>query len=241
MSQTASQTLGVAIPRAAAPHGQLTYWLSIFFGSTIGRKIVMAATGVVLFGFVVGHMLGNLQVFLGPEKLNAYAHLLKSMGSLLWVVRIGLLAAVALHAWSATTLTLSNWRARPVGYRQTRYLESTYASRTMVWGGPLLATFIVYHILHLTVGSAHPAFDATDVYANVVRGFSVWPVSAVYIVAMLALGLHLYHGVWSMLQTVGLSHPRYDALRTVFSTVFAVVVAAGNISIPVAVLTGVVR
>jgi succinate dehydrogenase / fumarate reductase, cytochrome b subunit len=241
VSQTAAQAFAVAAPRAAARHGDLMYWLSIFFGSTIGRKLVMAVTGLVLFGFVVGHMLGNLQVFLGPEKLNAYAHLLKSMGSMLWMVRLGLLAAVALHAWSATTLTLSNWRARPVGYRRTRYLEATYASRTMVWGGPLLATFVVYHLLHLTVGSAHPGFDPTDVYGNVVRGFSVWPVAAVYIVAMLALGLHLYHGVWSMLQTVGLSHPRYDGLRTVFSTVFAVVVAVGNISIPVAILTGVVR
>jgi succinate dehydrogenase / fumarate reductase cytochrome b subunit len=241
VSQTAAQAFGVATPRAAGRGGDLVSWLSIFFRSTIGRKLVMAATGLVLFGFVVGHMLGNLQVFLGPEKLNAYAHLLKSTGSLLWVVRFSLLAAVALHAWSATTLTLSNWRARPIGYHRTRYLESTYASRTMVWGGPLLATFVAYHILHLTVGSAHPGFDATDVYGNVVRGFAVWPVSAVYIMAMLALGLHLYHGVWSMLQTVGLSHPRYDGLRTVFSTVLAVVVAVGNISIPVAILTGVVR
>jgi len=216
-------------------------WVSAFWGSSVGKKLVMAATGVVLFGFVVGHLLGNLQIYQGPEKINAYAHLLKSLGPLLWVVRLFLLTMVGLHIWAATALTLTSWKARPISYRQTRYQESSYASRTMRWSGPLLALFIVYHLLHFTTGDAHPQFDAALVYNNVVIGFSnVW-VSGFYILAMLALGLHLYHGLWSMLQSLGLSHPRYDALRRVFAAVFALAVVGGNISIPVAVLTGMVR
>lgn len=216
-------------------------WVLGFFGSSVGRKMVMAVTGVILFGFVVGHMLGNLQIYLGPEKINHYAALLKSTGGMLWAVRLGLLVAVGLHIWAATMLTLTSWSARPQGYRVVESRGSTYASRTMRWGGPILGFFIVYHLLHLTVGSAHPGFSHEDVFANVVRGFSVWWVSAAYIVAMLALGLHLYHGAWSMFQTVGLNHPRYDPLIRVFATVFAVAIVVGNISIPVAVLSGVVH
>lgn len=203
----------------------------------------MAATGAVLFGFVVGHMLGNLQVYLGPEALNAYAVTLRRLGhgGVLWTVRAGLLAAVASHIWAATALTLGNWAARPVGYRRWKARESTYASRTMVWSGPILAAFIVYHLLHLTVGSAHPGFVEGDVYRNVITGFRVWPVSVFYIAAQLALGLHLYHGVWSMMQTVGLSHPRYNPLRTAFSALVTSAVVVGNISIPLAVLAGVIN
>lgn len=216
-------------------------WVFEFFGSSVGKKMVMAVTGVILFGFVLGHMLGNLQVYQGPERLNAYAALLKSTGGMLWAVRFGLLAAVGLHAWAATSLTLTSWAARPQGYRVVGSRGSTYASRTMRWGGPIVALFIVYHLLHLTVGSAHPSFDHADVYGNVVRGFSVWWVSASYIVAMLALGLHLYHGVWSMFQTVGLNHPRYNPLIRTLATIFAIVVVVGNVSIPAAVLIGLVH
>ena len=216
-------------------------WLSYFFGSSIGKKLIMAVTGVILFGFVVGHMLGNLQIYMGPEKLNAYAALLKSMGALLWAVRFGLLATVALHIWAATSLTLTSWSARPAGYRVTTYEESNYASRTMRWSGPILGAFIVYHLLHFTVGSAHPDFDHVDIYSNVVLGFSVPWVSAVYIVAMLGLGFHMYHGVWSMFQSLGLNHPRYNVLRRIIAVAFTLIVVIGNISIPVAVLTGVVH
>ncbi len=216
-------------------------WVLGFFGSSVGKKMVMAVTGVILFGFVVGHMIGNLQIYLGPETLDSYAALLKSTGGMLWVVRFGLLAAVGLHMWAATTLTLTSWSARPQGYRVVESRGSTYASRTMRWGGPILGLFILYHLLHLTVGSAHPNFDHERVFANVIQGFSTWWVSSVYIVAMLALGLHLYHGAWSMFQTMGLNHPRYDPLIRVFATVFALVVVIGNISIPAAVLSGLVH
>jgi succinate dehydrogenase cytochrome b subunit len=214
-----------------------------FSGSTIGRKVVMGVTGVVLFGFVLGHMVGNLQLYLGPEALDSYSVFLHHVlhGSGLWIARAVLLASVGLHIWAATSLTLTNWSARPVGYRTTKRLESTYASRTMVWSGPILGLFIVYHLLHLTLGTVHPSFEPGAVYHNVVAGFRVWPVSAFYIVAMIALGFHLWHGVWSMLQSLGLSHPRWNGLRRVCATVFTLVVVAGNLSFPLAVLLGLVR
>jgi len=214
-----------------------------FFGSSIGRKVTMAITGLILFGFVLGHMLGNLQVYLGPEALNHYAVFLRQMlhGAGLWVVRAVLLAAVSLHIWAATSLTLESWRARPIGYEEQRWKESTYASRTMRWGGVILLLFIIYHLLHFTTGTAHPDFIEGDVYHNFVTGFQSVPVSLVYIIAMVALGFHLRHGVWSMCQTLGVSHPRYIRLAHIAAWLFAALIVAGNISFPVAVLTGVVK
>lgn len=209
-----------------------------FFASSIGKKVVMAVTGVVLFGFVIGHLLGNLQVYLGPEALNHYAEALRNLGPLLWIARGGLLVAVALHIWAAYSLTMMNRVARPEGYREKEHRESTYASRTMRWSGVLLLLFIVYHLLHMTFGTVHPDFVAGDVYHNFIVGFRQTLVSAFYIVAMLALGLHLYHGAWSFLQTLGLSHPRYNHLRHAFATLLAVIVVVGNISMPLAVMAG---
>jgi succinate dehydrogenase / fumarate reductase cytochrome b subunit len=211
-----------------------------FFRSSIGKKVVMAASGAVLFGFVLGHMLGNLQVYLGPAALNGYAEKLRHLGPLLWAVRAVLLAAVTLHIASAYSLTRMSQAARPVGYRERENRESTYASRTMRWGGVILLLFIVYHLMHFTFGNAHPDFVHGDVFHNFVVGQNVW-VSAFYILAMVALGFHLYHGVWSMLQTLGLSHPRYDHLRHAFATLVAVVVVAGNVSFPLAVLSGLIH
>lgn len=214
-----------------------------FMGSTLGRKVVMAVTGIVLFGFVVGHMAGNLQVFLGPAALNEYAVFLREMlhGSGIWIARAVLLLSVLLHVWAAVSLTLDSRAARPQGYKSVRHRESTYASRTMIWSGPILALFIGYHLAHFTFGTAHPRFVEGDVYRNVIVGFSVPWVSALYIAAMLLLGLHMYHGVWSMLQTLGLSHPRWNRLRFAFSAVSTAAVVAGNVSIPVAVLLRIVR
>jgi succinate dehydrogenase / fumarate reductase cytochrome b subunit len=214
-----------------------------FFGSSIGRKVVMAVTGLVLYGFVVGHMIGNLQIFLGPRALNAYAVFLREFlhGQGIWIARAGLLVAVALHLWAAVVLTLGNWAARPLGYREWEPRESTYASRTMVWSGPILALFIVYHILHLTTGTLHPDFVEGDVYRNAVIAFQNPFASAFYVLAMIVLGLHMYHGFWSMLQTLGLSHPRWNPVRRAVSLFLAAGVVAGNISIPVAVLTGMVH
>ena len=216
-----------------------------FMRSSLGLKIVMALTGIVLFGFVIGHMIGNLQVYLGPEVFNHYAELLRELGHgmALWIARAGLLVAVGLHIWSAWRLTLMNSAARPVGYREVERRESTYASRTMRWSGVILLLFIVYHLMHFTIGvhAVHPQFVHGDAYHNFVTGFQNPLVSGFYILAMLALGLHLYHGAWSFMQTLGLSHPRYDHLRYAFAALVTLVILAGNISFPVAVLTGYVH
>ncbi|HTY41608.1 MAG TPA: succinate dehydrogenase cytochrome b subunit [Thermoanaerobaculia bacterium] len=214
-----------------------------FARSSIGRKVIMAATGVILVGFVVVHMLGNLQVYMGPEAMNRYAVFLREFlhGGGLWIARAVLLAAVVLHIWSATSLTLTSRRARPVGYREQQWKESTYASRTMRWGGVILLLFVIYHILHLTTGTVHQSFIEGDVYHNFVAGFRVVPVSLFYIFAMLALGLHLRHGVWSMFQTLGVSHPRYIHAARVLAWIVAIVVVVGNISFPLAVLAGLVK
>jgi len=211
-----------------------------FLRSSIGQKVVMAVTGLVLYGFVIGHMLGNLQIYLGPRAINAYGEFLRQFlhGQGLWIARATLLVAVALHVWVAVVLTLSNWSARPRGYRRWEPRESTYASRTMVWSGPLLLAFLLYHLAHFTTGTAHPEFVPGDVYRNVVVGFQNPFASAFYILAMLALGLHMYHGFWSMLQTLGLSHPRWNRVRRGVSALLAFGVVAGNISIPLAVLLG---
>jgi succinate dehydrogenase / fumarate reductase cytochrome b subunit len=214
-----------------------------FWSSTIGRKVVMAVTGVILFGFVLGHLVGNLQLYLGPQAINEYAVWLRHVGhgALLPIARITLLVAVALHIWSATSLTLDSKAARPQRYRMWEARESTYASRTMRWGGVIILLFVVYHLMHFTWGNAHPSFVEGDVYHNVVTGFSVPWVAAVYILAMLALGLHLKHGLWSMFQTLGVSHPRYERYAKLFAATFAAVIVVGNVSFPIAVLAGLVK
>lgn len=222
--------------------------LSALARTTVGQKAVMAVTGIMLFGFVLLHMLGNLKVFQGPAKLDAYAEWLREVGSpllghgqLLWIVRGALLVATGLHMWSAFVLTRVSRAARPARYRRLQPVESTYASRTMRWGGVLIALFVGYHLLHLTFGSIHPDFRTGSVYHNMITGFRVWPVSAFYIVAMVALSLHLFHGLWSLFQTLGWNHPKYNRYRRAFAALFALVIGVGNISMPVAILLGLVR
>jgi succinate dehydrogenase / fumarate reductase cytochrome b subunit len=233
---------GIVGDAAAIPGENMQRSLT-FFGSSIGKKVVMAATGLVLYGFVIGHMIGNLQIYLGPKAINDYAEFLQHFlhGQGIWLARGGLLLAVALHIWMAVTLTLANWSARPVGYREWQAVDSTYASRTMVWSGPILAVFVVYHLLHFTFGSVHPEFVKGDVYRNVVVGFQNPFVSAFYVLAMLALGLHMYHGFWSMLHTLGLSHPRWNPVRRTASLVLAGILVIGNVSVPLSVLAGLVH
>ncbi len=214
-----------------------------FLRSSIGQKVVMAVTGLVLYAFVIGHMLGNLQIYLGPKAINAYGEFLREFlhGQGIWIARGGLLVATALHIWAAVVLTLGNWSARPRGYRVFEPRESTYASRTMVWSGPIIALFVLYHLAHFTWGTAHPDFIPGDVFHNVVVGFQNPFVSAFYILAMLALGLHMYHGFFSLLNTLGFSHARKPAVRNTTALALAAVVVAGNISIPVAVMAGLVH
>ena len=222
-------------------------WIGDFWKSALGKKAVMAVTGVILFGFVLVHMLGNLKMYLGAEALNHYAVWLRHMGSplfpeesALWIFRLVLLAAVAGHMWSAWKVTRESWAARPAKYARTERVQLDYASRTMRWGGVIIALFLVYHLLDLTTGTLNPDFVPGDVYHNVVAGFSVWWVALIYIVANLFLGLHLYHGLWSMFQSLGWNHRRFNPWRRYFAVTFAVVVTAGNVSFPLAVLTGLV-
>ena len=207
--------------------------------STVGQKVVVAITGVILFGFVIGHLLGNLLLFVGPEAYNAYAVGLKTNLPLLWGVRTTLLVSIVAHIGLTMKLAGRNATARPVGYKKPRKdLITTYAARTMVITGPLLAAYIIFHIAHLTVGlDLGGEFNVHNVYANTVHGFRVWWVSAIYIFANFLLGLHLYHGAWSALQSMGLQHPRYDVLRQRVAIAFALFVAGGNIFIPIAVQT----
>lgn len=214
-----------------------------FWGSTNGKKAVMAVTGAVMFVFVIGHLAGNLQVFAGPEKLNAYGKLLHDLGELLWPVRIVLLLCVTLHIIATVQLALVKKRARPVGYSAKKAIASSYASRTMYWSGPIVLAFIIFHLLHLTAGYIHPEYEFIDgdVYHNVVAGFQVWWVSVWYIFAMVLLGLHLRHGIWSAFQSLGLNHPRHTPLLQKAAWVIAVAIVLGYISIPISVLLGVVK
>lgn len=212
-----------------------------FFLSTLGRKVVMALTGVILFGFVLGHMAGNLLLYAGPDALNAYAEKLRTVPAALWGARALLLVSVLLHIWAAVSLTRSNRGARPKGYARRDDRAATYASRTMIWSGPLLALFIVYHLMHFTWGNAHGSFVHGNVYHNVVSGFQNPLVSGFYILAMLALGLHLYHGVYSATQSVGVNHPRINTYRRGFAALFTAVIVVANISFPLAVMAGLVK
>ncbi len=223
-------------------------WIFDFYRSPMGKKAVMAVTGVLLFGFVLGHMVGNLKLYKGQEALDHYAEALRELGApffgpseLLWATRIGLLVILALHLHAAVTLTLHNRRARPQRYAKETHQASTFASRTMIWGGVVILLFVVYHLLHLTVGNVHSDFRPGEVYHNVVTGFQNPFVSGAYILANLFLGLHLYHGLWSLFQTLGWSGPRWNAFRHRFAVAFAVVICAANISFPVAVLVGFVK
>ena len=211
------------------------------------KKAIMAVTGILLFGWIFAHMFGNLKIFFGRESFNHYAEFLRVMGSplippggLLWLSRFVLLSAVGLHIWAATSLTLQNRRARPIDYREIRGVELDYAARTMRVSGYLLAVYVVYHLMHLTFGSVHAAFDPTDPYSNVVKGFQALPVAAVYIFANSLLGLHLYHGLWSLFQSLGWSHPSYNPWRRRFAATFAIGVSLGFISVPLGVLAGIV-
>jgi len=228
----------MSVTTATLPAGGLRFWQT-----TVGKKVIMAVTGVILFGFVVGHLLGNLQIFLPPEKINNYAATLRAHPALLWIARITLLVAVVFHTWSSFQLWLLQREARPVSYVKKVNLHSTYASRTMAWSGPIILAFVVFHLLHLTFGTVHPGgrFETHNVYNNVVTGFQVWPVSLFYIIAMIMLCYHLYHGLWSMFQTLGISHPVYTPILRVLAKIVAILIAAGNISIPVAILAGIIK
>ena len=217
--------------------------------STVGKKIAMAITGTILILFVLVHMLGNLKVYQGAEAFNHYAEGLRTLGEpffghsqLLWLLRLGLLAAVLIHIVAAYQLTVRSRAARKHAYKQwDGGLVFSYASRTMKWGGVIILLFVIYHLMHFTFGNAHPDFVHGDPYHNFVVGFRSWPVSLAYIAAMIPLGFHLYHGFWSMLQTLGANNEKYNRMRRPIAAILALAIVLGNISFPVAVLTGIVR
>ncbi|MDO8502966.1 MAG: succinate dehydrogenase cytochrome b subunit [Gemmatimonadaceae bacterium] len=213
-----------------------------FYQSAIGKKVVMGVTGLIGIGFVIGHMSGNLLAFRGAEAINAYARFLKSTGELLWILRLVLIAAVILHVVAAYQLTMQNRAARPVGYVNREPQVSTWAARTLRWGGVLLLLFIVLHIMHFTTGTIEPAgaFSETDVHANIVTSFRLWWVTLFYVIAMIALGLHLYHGAWSSVRSLGISPPSNDPLHRRVALVIAVVVWLGFTAVPVAVFAGLI-
>jgi len=239
--------IAVAKPRNVWPSNPL----AALWGTMVGKKVVMAVTGIVLVGFVIAHMLGNLKIFLGAQAIDTYAAFLRTMGEplfpysvLLWVVRIVLLTCVALHIAAAVQLTRMSRAARPHGYDTKESIATTYAARTMRWSAVIVVLFIVYHLLHLTggvVGWEPGQFRDLSVYHNVVAGFSVWYVSLFYIVAMACLCLHLDHGIWSLLQTLGWNNARTTSTLRTLSRGVALAVFVGFISVPVAVLAGWVR
>jgi len=214
-----------------------------FYGSMVGKKVVMGVTGLIGIGFVILHSLGNLLVFRGPAAINSYSHFLKSTGELLWALRVVLIVAVILHVIAAVQLTRQSTAARPIAYTKQERQVATVASGTMRWGGALLLVFIVLHILHFTTGTIRPAgvFSPDDVYANMVASFRIWWVALFYVVAMLGLGLHLFHGAWSSVRSIGVSPPSPQPLHHRISLAIALLVWAAFTAVPLAVVAGIVR
>ncbi len=220
--------------------------LTTLWGSTVGKKTVMAVTGVIMLLFLVVHMLGNLKIFFGAGDFNGYADWLRTIGEpvlhyswFLWISRTVLTASVVLHAVTAFQLSRRDAAARPVGYVHRRR-RASYATRTMRWGGIILALFIVWHILDLTTLTVNPHAQPGHPYENVVADFRNWYADVVYILAMLALGLHVRHGFWSAAQTLGANSPRRDRGLRIAADTLALVLTAGFIAVPVSVMTGVV-
>lgn len=219
-----------------------------FYRSAVGKKWVMGVTGVILMGFVLTHLIGNLKLYLSKEELNLYAEALREIPGhllprtfLLWVIRLVLIGAFALHIHSAYGLTVINRKARPQGYASKRdYVAARFASRTMRWTGIIVAAFIVFHLADLTWGKTGAEWIRGDAYNNIVYSLQRPVVAIAYSVAMIALGMHLMHGAWSLFQSLGITNPRYNKLRRNFATGFAAVIVIGNLSFPIAVQTGIV-
>ena len=218
-----------------------------FYTAPIGKKAVMAVTGLMLVGYIIAHLLGNLQIYSSsnPQQINAYAAFLHNPSNAiaLWGARTVLLLAVILHIVASVQLFLQNQAARPIAYVKKADVPTSYAARTMIWSGPIVAAFVIFHVLHLTVGAVGPtpveiAANQPDVRHNVIAGFQNPAIAGFYIFAMILLCMHLYHGVWSMFQSLGISHPRYTGKLKKGAAIFAILVAVGNCSIPIAVMFG---
>ena len=237
--------------RISKPVKHRSFPLLDLYQTAVGKKWVMAITGIGLMGFVFAHMFGNLKMYFGPADYDSYAEALKTIAypflpktMVLRLFRVGLLVFFALHIHSAYSLTMLNRRARPTKYSRRDYIAANFASRTMRWTGIIVALFLLWHLADLTFGWANPDFVYGQVYDNVVTSFSRVPVAALYVVANLALGIHLYHGTWSIFQTVGSMSPRFEPLhnpiRKGFAAAFTIIVVGANVSFPLAVQFGIV-
>jgi succinate dehydrogenase / fumarate reductase, cytochrome b subunit len=225
--------------------------ISGLFRSSLGRKFLMALTGAGLFLFIIGHLLGNLQIFLGPEAINRYAHFLKSTPEILWPARIGLLAMVGIHIWSSIVLTLENRAARETPYGQQELVAASYASRTMIWSGLIVFCFIGYHLAHYTLLIANPEFRnippdpldpvRADVYRMMILGFQSKPVAGFYLLSVGLLCFHLSHGISAMFQSLGLKNDRYRPAIDCGANAIAGAIFLGYASIPISVCVGLVH
>jgi len=219
-----------------------------FYRSAVGKKYVMAITGIVGMLYVIAHMVGNLKMFFGPDQLNHYSEFLRELlvpiaprSVVLWLLRTGLIVALLLHLHAAYSLTVMNHKARPVKYQSHRdYVAADFASRTMRWTGIIVLLFLAWHLADLTWGFANPDFVRGAPYHNIVESMSRVPIAILYIVANIALGIHLFHGAWSLFQSIGTNNPRFNEWRRWFAAGFASVIVVGNVSFPVAVMAGIV-
>jgi len=219
-----------------------------FWRSAVGKKWIMAVTGIMLLGFVLFHMIGNLKIYLGAVHLDEYAEWLRTIGEpfvprgvFLWILRVGLILAFFGHIVSAAQLTRMNHRSRPVKYQSPRdYVAADFASRTMRWTGVIVGLFVIFHLMDLTWGTVDPGWARGHVYANVIHSFQRVPVAIVYIVANIALAFHIYHGAWSMFQSLGINNPKWNDARRTFALGFALLIGIANVSFPLMVVTGVV-
>jgi succinate dehydrogenase / fumarate reductase cytochrome b subunit len=224
-------------------------WPLELYRSAVGKKWVMAVTGIALLAFVFGHMIGNLKVYLGADEMDHYGEFLRELlvpllprTVTLWIVRIGLIVAFALHIHSAYSLTRMNHRARPDDYAGDRdYIAASFASRTMRWTGVIVGLYILFHLADLTWGSLNPSFVRGDPYNNLIHSFDQPVVAAIYLVANVALGIHIFHGAWSMFQSLGLNSPRFNLWRRRFAQGFAAIIVLGNVSFPIAVVVGAIE
>jgi succinate dehydrogenase / fumarate reductase, cytochrome b subunit len=216
--------------------------------STVGKKAVMAVSGLIMVLFLLLHMLGNLKIFFGPSDFDAYASWLRTIGKpvlqgvwFLWIQRAVLFVAIVLHVVCAAQLSKRDRSARPIPYAHGQRARTSFATHTMRWGGVIIAVFLVWHLLDLTAGVANPDFDRGRPYHNVVVDFQVWWINVIYIVGVLMVGLHINHGFWSATQTLGINRSSRDlAIRTT-GTALAVTITAGFLAVPIGVMTGLVR
>ncbi|MEQ1700830.1 MAG: succinate dehydrogenase cytochrome b subunit [Ilumatobacteraceae bacterium] len=249
----AIQSRGPITGTATGPKKQRKFFLTDLYGTAVGKKYAMAISGLMLVGFVLMHMVGNLKMYLGAEDFNHYAEFLRELlvpilprTVVLWLLRFGLLGAVFVHIHAAYSLTRLNRQARSVKYQSPRdYQVATFASRTMRWTGIIVFLFVVWHLADLTWGFANAVgndgkFVRGDAYGNVVRSFERVPVAVLYIIANIALGTHLFHGVWSLFQSMGWNNPKFKKWRKNIAIGVATLIVVGNVSFPIAVLAGIV-